>query len=859
MALLARNDNACFSGRKQEVNEIILSFRSNSRGKKLIYCIYGESGIGKSSICRYIAEDSSLQNIYNIIVIDFNLQSERSIIDIISTIINAFFDGFQNTNEILRKYFTSIDANKPQLLKDTIDAFISEVNVLAYQKLILVILDTIEVVQNSTEWEDIEAIITKTNECICFMCSGKLCIEKDYITNSIEILGFNIAEIVDYFYTRNPSLRRELKKNNTFLPERIKEFTNGGHPILCGLVSDWLLSCPEQLDFLLDNNRAVSEKQLISWIADIDAVNKCVLQYMAYFSKRMDSEIIGALCELKEVVCQDIIKVIGSYSFVKYYSEDGNLIMHDIVASLISTHLPLDETMLSVAFSKIIHVYNAKIQEASRLYSQTQVSYLRVEKAYYTVLYSAEREAINFLDNELSLCLEIFDFNLYNMLISVVWSSKLPTTSDNWNRMLEVAEIDLLVAQCKPQCAIDLIRNIKLCDEYQSDIVFRAKVDEAYARCIINPCTIEGLDLNEATELFTKCAEIYKSNSILYRLARSYIGLGNSYVRVGQSNLASQAFEDAESTCTNDLQKISILLERSKMLRLQQRVAESLTPLLECETVMNVMSVNRGKYYYYMGNTLRDLNKFALAEQKYEAALEALESTGADNNTLCELYIDYSWMEYLRSEHANFHKVYRLLNLGWEIAEKYQFGTEYSEYYHILYEIERDNGEYNKAFKDLDTASMYANTYSNIYMILDCLNHKVQQHYHQGTTDEIPNVINLMKGIEDKGCGIRVFRGRAKLVQGDVYFDREEYLQAFDEYKEGFTIVALYGDSRSNVELFQDLFYGKPSEDKLSRKDKLLTILSCLKDTMKRKLKTYWYNARVDKKFDYFIDELCIR
>jgi len=347
---------------------------------------------------------------------------------------------------------------------------------------------------------------------------------------------------------------------------------------------------------------------------------------------------------------------------------------------------------------------------------------------------------------------------------------------------------------------------------------------------------------------------VYES-SAEYRLTRAYFSLANSYVRVGQSELASQMYMYAEKHATTNIQKVYIMLERSRMLRLQQNVPDSLVPLLQCEGLMRDLKVNKGKYYYYYGNTMRDLNDFELAEEKYIAALDELIS-GADDFTLAELYFDYSWMEYLRSEHVNFEKVFQLLELGWELSKKRGFGTEYSEYYHIKYEIGRDLKDFEKAYADLLKALKYAKEYSNIFIILDCLNHRAQQMFAQGHYSSIPGIISEMMKYERTGCGIRVFRGRAQLVLGDVYFEGADYKRSLKEYKEGFCIVALYGNSRSNVELFSDLFYSSSIEGGLSRLNKLKVIIDALGSSAKRQLKAYWDKHRVSREFDYFIDEL---
>ncbi len=108
-----------------------------------------------------------------------------------------------------------------------------------------------------------------------------------------------------------------------------------------------------------------------------------------------------------------------------------------------------------------------------------------------------------------------------------------------------------------------------------------------------------------------------------------------------------------------------------------------------------------------------------------------------------------------------------------------------------------------------------------------------------------------MEEYEKKGCGIKVFRGRAMLIEGDISFDERDFYQALAFWIEGFSIVALYGNSRSNVLLFEDLYR--------MRKGK---IEKCINECRRRKFdfnvlkEKFWSDESIQKQFTYFIKEL---
>ena len=142
-------------------------------------------------------------------------------------------------------------------------------------------------------------------------------------------------------------------------------------------------------------------------------------------------------------------------------------------------------------------------------------------------------------------------------------------------------------------------------------------------------------------------------------------------------------------------------------------------------------------------------------------------------------------------------------------------------------------------------------------MILDCLNHQVQRYYQEKRFSLVPGVIEEMERIEKQGCKIRVFRGRARLVQADIYFDNGNYAKALQEYFDGFVTVALYGNSRTNVELFEDLF-NKTEGGARSRREKMIECINTIAEPAKyrRKFRQAWRSKNIDPEYDYFLDVL---
>ena len=283
-----------------------------------------------------------------------------------------------------------------------------------------------------------------------------------------------------------------------------------------------------------------------------------------------------------------------------------------------------------------------------------------------------------------------------------------------------------------------------------------------------------------------------------------------------------------------------------EMYRLQQNVEQSLAPLQESFEIRTKYGDdnNFGLYYFYLGNTHRDLDHFKEADKYYNMAERCLLDVD-DSYRLCELYCEMSWRRRLSGEYSEAEV---LIEKSWELAQKHEFGTEYCEYFHIKYEIAMARGDFTTAYAELDKALNNAKKYSNIYIILDCLNHCAQRAYAEKSADSIPDIITEMKRYESLGCGIRVFTGRAIMVLGDAHYDSGKYDSAYQCWKEGLTTIALYGNSRTNVELFGDIL------DK--RRDKIRLALTALGDQSRTSLIDHWGRHGLDQSFPQLI-EVC--
>ena len=148
----ARTDHMNEIERKTIIESICNSF-DNVGQYKIIFSLFGNSGVGKSYICKSIYNSDLIVPEKNKVLIDFNHIVNNNMPVIIQTIIAKFGYGqFYNTQIQLDKYFKSVDASKSEFLAKCVDIFVEELNRYAndYGR-VLLIFDTYESLSVNTK------------------------------------------------------------------------------------------------------------------------------------------------------------------------------------------------------------------------------------------------------------------------------------------------------------------------------------------------------------------------------------------------------------------------------------------------------------------------------------------------------------------------------------------------------------------------------------------------------------------------------------------------------------------------------------------------------------------------------------
>jgi tetratricopeptide (TPR) repeat protein len=775
-----------------------LSQASVSDKTRFIY-LTGPGGIGKTKLSEQIRHRADLLGIANTPVIDLRATTNRSEISLLSSIAAGLGTNyFQDFSQAVAKYNTSSDIERSIHYEKAINAFIQSITSISESTPVLLIFDTFESIQNTKLASWLLDLTTKLGGRCSVIFAGRNDIShKEEDSVELQVAPFS-------------TLEAEALAKRIFAERRIEydldEATivsihslSKGKPILITLAIEWILENAHPEDII---SLAIEEfeREMVVHIRTLETLESQAILLMALANRRFNARIMSALSGLASESCESILSILSRFSFIKEWNRDVFFTLHDEMLRLIEQYIALPASFKQQKYELLIdNYYNKEIERTADILERQE---LIAEKLYYQ-LQDKHDEAIIEFEKHMQQALDAFNFDFCYLLLSEMDQSALPA---DVRRIVDINRAEMALRMYQPTEARPILQELLLQDASLYGPEYISRVLEGIGSSIINPCTLVEASPFEALDYFQRALELSSEHGFANRIPGLQYQLANTYSLVGQHTEAENAYKIGLDLArqNGDLKLVTrILDEMGKLYREQQNLEKAFAPLKESMEIKEAMGFDQmlGTSFYYMGNVYRDLDDFETAAQYYREAEARLTAIG-DDFKLCELYNDMSWMERLREEYdlASYY-----LEKSYEIVQKRNFGTEFSEYWHIAYELSMIRGEHNLAYVQLDKALYYARRYPNMYMLLDCLNHAAQRAYAQGRYDDIPQVLEEMYDLERRGCGIRVFTGRALMVYGDAQYDQKRYEAALKTWKDGLTIIALYGNSRTNVELFDDI------------------------------------------------------
>lgn len=363
------SDAQLFVGRDKELDLVKKSL--SSWGETNFILFNGVGGVGKTTLLQEIKNrEDEFKSLARNLIIGEKIESDLTEMMVPLALNEAIFGSFPKLYE---DYFVSFarlrdvyfESRRRGLMDDSLKTikqqcqkvFIESVNALSLEHRIVILIDTLESIQEAETWKDFvnEVLIHIKNSIV--ILSGRRCdvvtsylIELrnnnnwTYTVDLYELTGFDLVDAEKYWDILGAQdIPLELRRKITFL--------SGGRPILLLLARTWL---DEEIPLPIIENTSLGdleklpqgefkrlkedfETALVRQVLDLsDPLNFYVL-YMSHVWRRFNIEILSYLFELTAKGADESIESLRKLPFVKV-KPDGVISLHDEMRTMVSKH-----------------------------------------------------------------------------------------------------------------------------------------------------------------------------------------------------------------------------------------------------------------------------------------------------------------------------------------------------------------------------------------------------------------------------------------------------------------------------------------------------------------------------------------
>ena len=327
-------------------------------GTVIALCVGGEGGIGKTSLLREIARrhpSSSRLACSNILDFDAptlrvpgNLRPE--IADQLGQV--CFHDYLRQLQDYHRMQMASVSYERLGQEMELVEAAFDRCyHDLARQRRVLLLMDTLEDVQDGPVWADVVSVIRRATNTL-FVLSGRRAEEAhaalrpilgEEATHLIIIQPFSSDEAAEYIRAKQEELQVSLPPD---LAERLIQATNK-KPILLDLAAEWvardvpmpwLIEHPAgELATMPDQRRKEFEAALVRSIGELRGPLDEMVLHMAY-AYPLDEEIMVRLLTIEAEAMPDLRRELDRLAFVKPMP-DGSYMLHDEMRRMVNEYI----------------------------------------------------------------------------------------------------------------------------------------------------------------------------------------------------------------------------------------------------------------------------------------------------------------------------------------------------------------------------------------------------------------------------------------------------------------------------------------------------------------------------------------
>lgn len=846
-----------FVGREDVLSKTKLFLQEIEGSKSLeigVLAVYGVGGIGKTKLVSRIRDQAIGLGFASTTVIDLKITSNRSTISLLDTIIQSVYANIKPEHRVILTPFFDVfveynrahNQEKYLLFEKLVEQFQDSLQILSEVCPVLVVLDTFETVQKIKIGEWLIRTISKLSGRVCVLIAGRENVQVPKIKQlTFPLEGLSSPEIMEL--SRRMFASRGIEDDFDLSISIIDSlaYLTEGRPILITLAIEWILEDVEP-EKIVNIPRDKFEEEIVLHIKDLAGKDvffkelpsfdeRRTIIMMSTLFKRFDEKMLSVISGWSDDVCKEILLGLQRFFFVKTFEGSTGITLHDEMIRLVNTYVdyPLQ---IKNSWRKLVSekYYPSIIKDAVSV--QSRQAFI-AEKIFYHLQYEPEL-AINEFDEVIQQALSVYDLEFVDFLLAE--ASSVSDLSRKCINIIRLNRAELLQKRYQPfEAKNEFDALIKQFDP-ETETKYLSRAIDGLGACIANGATVVEANINEAIELWKKSLVICEKKGLSDRVVIIYYQLGSGYDLLGQHEEAIQnyALSNQLARRLGEWQLVTKTLDEMGRLR-RKRYEVTLAMELFQESLKIKESHNdiksMGVSYHYIGDAYRDLDNFEEALKWYHLAESARQEV-SDEYGLCVLYGDIGWL-YLLDK--NWEKATEYTDKSYyEYAVPRHFGREMAEMEHSYYHIELEKTGLKAALPWIEKAFKNADIYSNTFIYLDAALHLIEAAYSLGQYEKIPFYYEKMDELDRKGCGYKMFKGRATNILGDIEYEKKNFGNALRYWKEGYAIIAVYGRSRSSVKNFND--HLSERIEKIS-----FALLEC-EDSAVEEFYSHWINSKLD-------------
>ncbi len=612
-----------------------------------------------------------------------------------------------------------------------------------------------------------------------------------------------------------------------------------GRPILVGLVTDVLNTQTKKVDELTAISQGHFEESLVEEINNFDNPIKWAILFMAHIYHRFNETLWNWLKEqpslkasFPQIVYQDLLRKLGTLSFVRHSGSSGDFVLHDEMRRLVNRYCwerQDPERRFRRDLSQIAVSYYDELIDHEQDEERRQ-SYF-VEKLFHVSIIDIDK-GLHFFDQHFNMAINLSLRAFARALFQEIQQFENRMSLEQRQR-LKLAEARLLLEEESPKAALHIYEEL----EHDTDWAEAHRGELLYEK---GECYTQMSQFPEAIASLEAWRQLEQSNKDMQRYARGLHLLGYIHRRMALYDDAMRFYETCERVLRNlDDQQLyaTVLNDMGNVRRLQGKLDEALRLCKHALRIRREQFEQAKASELYVGLSLstlghiyHDKNDVIEEEHAYREAFEIFNHVGsrgwiaATHNRLGRLHLVRGELEKAMLEFQQAYRIAQGINREAEIESLTLIGRLF-----LKTEKWKEASHYfEQAIKLCQQVQDAFHESENLLYLAEALDHLGK------TTQE------LVK--EAKRIAYRInhkfLLGFANRIQGDMHYRRHEYPATFRYYRVACKYMALYSPEEFE-EILNRLF------ELLFDPEMPNNVLAGITDLVLE----YWYDLGLDKDY----------